>query len=76
MTPQHRKRILFASGVIFVLIAFATVPMIANGNVGGGLAIAGFSAIPAAVLIAVVAYVWHTNDKEAEARSGAMSSIK
>lgn len=70
MTPQHRKRLSIAAAVTLVVLAFLTTPVFVSQGVAVGLGVMALSAIAPLIVLALVAYVWSSNDREAAKLTG------
>lgn len=64
MTPTHRKRLLIAAALVIVGLASAASPMFASDGPWAALGLFAMSAIAPAIVLGIIAWVWHSNDKE------------
>lgn len=67
VSKKHRDRLMVMAALLITGLGLAAGSTAASQGAGAGLAVFGFGAIPSAALMAVVAYVWSSNDREERA---------
>ncbi|WP_157525295.1 hypothetical protein [Microbacterium yannicii] len=75
MTEKHRNRLLFVAGLAVLGLGIAVGPVFVNEGFWVGLGLFTLSAIAPAVVLGIVAYIWHGNDKETLGSSVAPQSL-
>ena len=70
MTKKHRDRFLLAFAVVVVVSAALTSSAGVSGGAMAALGIAAITALPALLLLGVVAYIVHGKDRERELITG------
>lgn len=64
MTSAHRRRLLIATAVTITGLGLGLGPLIAGIGLVAGLGVLALAAIPAAVVLGIVAYIWHGQDSD------------
>ncbi len=70
MTKKHRDRFLLAIALVVIAAAALSAPVASSDGAMAALGIAAVTAVPALLLLGVVAYIVHGKDRERELITG------